>query len=73
MAHVIQLSLKELLGRMEMNPRNDKEEIEWTKRDRNAQTENQEIVHTLDKVRFLRLYSFLITYNYIDSTACSLY
>jgi len=30
MAHVIQLSLKELLGRMEANPRNEREEMEWT-------------------------------------------
>ncbi|KAJ6001218.1 hypothetical protein N7481_001627 [Penicillium waksmanii] len=48
-AHVIQLSLKELLGRMEANPRNEREEMEWTKRDNGARRENREIVHTLSK------------------------
>jgi hypothetical protein len=54
MAHVIQLSLNKLLIKMEAAPRNDKEEIEWTKtekEDRNkARQENQGIVFTLNKV-----------------------
>jgi hypothetical protein len=50
-AHIIQLSLKELLGQIEVNPRNDGEELEWTKRDNGTRQENREIVHTLDKVR----------------------
>jgi hypothetical protein len=56
-AHVIQLSLKELLGQMEVNPRNDREETEWTERDNETRRENQEIVHTLDKVRSYLLYT----------------
>ena len=52
MAHTIQLSLKELLGQMEASPKNDREEMEWTKRDNKTRQENQEIIHTLDKVRF---------------------
>jgi hypothetical protein len=58
MAHVIQLSLKELLGKMEANPKNDIEEIEWTEDDDEDQ---REIVRTLNKVklyspRFMLLY-----------------
>lgn len=49
-AHVIQLSLKELLGEMEANPCNDREEMEWTERRNGAQQENREIVNTLNKV-----------------------
>jgi hypothetical protein len=52
MAHVIQLSLKELLGRMETNPRNEREEIEWTEEENRAQQENQEIIYTLNKVSY---------------------
>lgn len=54
-AHVIQLSLKELLGQMEANPRNEREEMEWSKRDDGARRENRGIVQTLSKVR---LYAF---------------
>ena len=50
-AHIIQLSLKELLGQIEVDPRNDREELEWAKRDNGTRQENQEIVHTLNKVR----------------------
>ena len=49
-AHVIQLSLKELLGQMEVNPKNEREEMEWTKRDIGARQENRGIVQTLSKV-----------------------
>ncbi|EED11521.1 conserved hypothetical protein [Talaromyces stipitatus ATCC 10500] len=56
MAHIIQLSLNELLGRMEVNPRNDREEIEWTERDKSAQPENQDIIHTLEKIRRLAVF-----------------
>lgn len=52
MAHVIQLSLKELLGRMEANPRNEREEMEWTEEENGARRENREIVHTLNKVSY---------------------
>lgn len=54
MAHVIQLSLNELLVKMEAAPRNNKEEIEWTKTEKEARNkahqENQGIVFTLNKV-----------------------
>ena len=46
MAHVIQLSLKALLGKMEANPRNDAEEMEWTGDDEDP----KEIIRTLNKV-----------------------
>lgn len=53
MAHVIQLSLNELLGRMEAVPKNDREEMEWTETEtRNeAQGKDQDIMLTLKKVR----------------------
>lgn len=54
-AHVIQLSLKELLGQMESITRNEREETEWTKGDDRARRENRGIVQTLSKVR---LYAF---------------
>lgn len=50
MAHVIQLSLKELLDKMEANQRNEKEEMEWTKEENEVQREDKEVVYTLDKV-----------------------
>lgn len=50
MAHVIQLSLKELLNKMEANPRNDREEMEWTEEENGTQQEHGEILHTLNKV-----------------------
>lgn len=51
MAHVIQLSLNELLGRMEAVPKNDREELEWTGAETRveAQREKNDIVHTLNK------------------------
>jgi hypothetical protein len=51
-AHIIQLSLKELLGQMEVNPKNDREEMEFTGETDSFQRENQEIIHTLNKVRY---------------------
>lgn len=50
-AHIIQLSLKELLGQMDANPRNDKEEIEWIEEENRTRQENRKIVDTLNKVR----------------------
>ncbi|KAJ5685107.1 hypothetical protein N7536_007726 [Penicillium majusculum] len=55
-AHVIQLSLKELLGQMDANPRNDREEIEWADQGGTAQHENRKIVETLNKVRKVAVY-----------------
>ena len=51
-AHIIQLSLKELLGQMEANPKNDREEIEFTGETDSSQQENREIIRTLNKVRY---------------------
>jgi hypothetical protein len=48
LAHVIQLSLKALLRKMEANPKNDTEEMEWTRENNDP----REIVHTLNKVRY---------------------
>lgn len=63
MAHVIQLSLTELLGKMEAVPKNDQEEMDWTEADAKGQPqqENKEIVHTLNKVG--NPYSNLIPYQ----------
>ena len=66
-AHVIQLSLKELLGEMEANPCNDREEIEWTRGRNGAQQENREIVNTLNKVY---LYVFYHPIHIIQSPNC---
>lgn len=57
-AHIIQLSLKQLLGEMEANPKNEREEIEWTE---DATEEQREIVYTLNKVGHVFLY-FLTLY-----------
>ena len=55
-AHVIQLSLKSLLGKMKAIPKNDKVEQTWSD-DRvealQATQQKREIVHTLGKVRGL--------------------
>ena len=50
MAHVIQLSLKELLGKMKANPKNNREDMEWTEEENGTQQEHGEILHTLNKV-----------------------
>ncbi|KAJ5355238.1 uncharacterized protein N7496_000165 [Penicillium cataractarum] len=55
-AHVIQLSLKELLGQMDANPGNEREEIEWTEKGHIARQENRKIVDTLNKVRKVAVY-----------------
>jgi hypothetical protein len=60
-AHIIQLSLKELLGQMEANPKNDWEEMEFTEETDSSQRENQEIIHTLNKVIY---YLFYFSYYY---------
>lgn len=60
-AHVIQLSLKELLGQMDANPRNEREEIEWTERGHIARQENRTIVDTLNKVSI-----YLISFSYLS-------
>lgn len=77
-AHVIQLSLKELLGQMDANPRNDREEIEWADQGGTAQHENRKIVETLNKVQpsftsLFLLLSILTNYNHLGSEGCSLY
>jgi hypothetical protein len=52
MAHVIQLSLNELLGKREAVPKNDREEMDWTEADGEnlPQQEKKPIVDTLNKV-----------------------
>ncbi|EED13710.1 hypothetical protein TSTA_099610 [Talaromyces stipitatus ATCC 10500] len=58
MAHVIQLSLTELLGKMEAVLKNDREKIDWTEADEEnqPQQENKPILHTLNKIRQLVIY-----------------
>jgi hypothetical protein len=48
-AHVLRLSLKELLGRMDVNSWNDREEMEWTERDESVQEGNQVIIYPLTR------------------------
>ena len=50
-AHVIQLSLKELLGQMDANPENEREEMDFTSGTVSSRRENYEIIYTLNKVR----------------------
>ena len=58
MAHVIQLSLKELLGTMEANPKNDMKETDWSE---DQDEDQKEIVRTLNKVRYIH-YILLLLY-----------
>lgn len=53
-AHVIQLSLNELLGRMKANPKNEKIERVWSEADNQAlrtRPQGKDIANTLNKVR----------------------
>ncbi|EED14179.1 hypothetical protein TSTA_103980 [Talaromyces stipitatus ATCC 10500] len=58
-AHVIQLSLKDLLGQMKANPKNEMVEMQWSE-DRigpiHATNQRRMIVDTLNKVRNLAVY-----------------
>jgi hypothetical protein len=61
LAHVIQLSLQQLLGRIKANPLNESAETKWTEKQSrlaklNAQHQVREISYTLNKVRFLAIY-----------------
>jgi hypothetical protein len=61
LAHVIQLSLNQLLDRIKAVPLNDSAETKWTEKQSrlshlNAQQQNCEISSTLNKVRYLAIY-----------------
>ncbi|OQE11891.1 hypothetical protein PENFLA_c070G01346 [Penicillium flavigenum] len=59
LAHVIQLSLKKLLGEMKANPNNESHEREWSEARSKALRANRrrkEISDTLDRVRDLAIY-----------------
>jgi hypothetical protein len=60
MAHVIQLSLNELLGRIKAKPKNDTVDMVWTDELQKASTQRShikgDITDTLDKVRRLAIY-----------------
>lgn len=61
LAHVIQLSLNELLNRIKAVPLNDSAETKWTEKQSklaqlNAQHRVREISYTLNKVRYLAIY-----------------
>ncbi|KAG0152779.1 hypothetical protein PDIDSM_2584 [Penicillium digitatum] len=61
LAHVIQLSLNQLLDRLKAVPQNDTTETKWSDRQSilakaNAQSENRSISHNLNKVRYLAVY-----------------
>lgn len=63
-AHVIQLSLKELLGQMKANPKNEIAEKEWSEariQSLRARQQKREIVDTLNKVcSFPSYFSYLL-------------
>lgn len=55
-AHVIQLSLKQLLGHMKAKPKNETTEMEWSEarsQSLQARQQKKEIVDTLNKVRYI--------------------
>ncbi|KAJ6038847.1 hypothetical protein N7460_007564 [Penicillium canescens] len=59
MAHVIQLSLKQLLGQMKADPKNNTAQAEWTESQEQsvrARHQNREIVDTLNKLRSLAIF-----------------
>lgn len=61
LAHVIQPSLNQLLDRLKAIPPNDTAETKWTDcqsalAKANAQSQDREIAHTLNKVRYLAIY-----------------
>jgi hypothetical protein len=56
-AHVIQLSLNQLLGQMKANPKNETIEMEWT--EANDQETQKDIVNTLNKVRYFSTFLLL--------------
>lgn len=58
-AHVIQLSLKELLGQMEANPKNEREEMDFSGGTVPSRRENHEIIYTLTKVRLYKIISYV--------------
>ena len=65
-AHVIQLSLNDLLGKMKANPRNERTEMEWSEdcmQSLYEKEQKREIVDTLNKVYFYFLSYFHYT-NY---------
>ncbi|OQE58765.1 hypothetical protein PENNAL_c0360G08151, partial [Penicillium nalgiovense] len=58
-AHVIQLSLKDLLGQLKANPKNEMAETEWSEacvQSLRATQQKREIVNTLNKIRSLAIY-----------------
>jgi hypothetical protein len=55
LAHVIQLSLKQLLGQMKAIPKNDTAEVQWSESQDQlirSRQQKREIVDTLNKVKF---------------------
>lgn len=56
LAHVIQLSLKQLLGQMKANPKNDTAEMQWSETQDQlirSRQQKREIIDTLNKVSLL--------------------
>ncbi|KAJ5751474.1 uncharacterized protein N7511_008439 [Penicillium nucicola] len=63
LAHVIQLSLNQLLSRIKAGPTNDSTETKWTEKQSNLarqnakqQSDSYQISSTLNKIRFLAVY-----------------
>ncbi|KAJ9480686.1 hypothetical protein VN97_g12853 [Penicillium thymicola] len=59
LAHVIQLSLVELLGKIKASPKNDNTELEWSEdrvRSLRARQQKRDITDTLNKVRGLAVF-----------------
>jgi hypothetical protein len=56
MAHVIQLSLKQLLGQMKASPENDTVDLIWSEDLSHAEQGIEGIAKTLQKARNLAIY-----------------
>jgi hypothetical protein len=61
LAHVIQLSLNQLLSQLKADPKNDSTERRWTENEsklarQNAKQQSYQISSTLNKIRFLAIY-----------------
>ena len=69
-AHIIQLSLKDLLGQIKANPKNETQEMQWSEghvQSLRARQQKREIIDTLNKVFSYCLLNFRLTYLFLRS------
>jgi hypothetical protein len=75
LAHVIQLSLRELLGSMKVDPKNDTTDRQWSEdqeKSLRAIQKQHEITYTLSKVSSIKPFSRLLSNNIMHRFAASL-